>query len=200
MLFFAVILLSTLFTSAVLAAPKDDIVAQARSSLLAGRPLELCIAQALALASKSDIAPPDLAAELAESLMQGGIGVKMDGVALADNIVTDMVKALKDSGADDNTILRTIPPMVQGIRAAADRNKLDVMVVQKKIEDALGTSGGNLTAQLVQMAQAAYGEQHAETYTPATPGATPPPAPAPSAGGGVSGAYDSTASNSGSKH
>jgi hypothetical protein len=175
-------------------------VAQATKDFAAGQSLQDVMAHALSSAAGSDVAFDNLAAALAESLMQAGIKNGADGVVLAGQIASAMLYALNANGADTATTLRTISQMVEGIRAAADRNGLKEKedLVRSEIDKVLiaAASSGELGEQLVKVVDAAYAEKHAETYTaPPAPKVQPPPPPAPSPiAANVSNAFDPTAS------
>ena len=180
--FFAVILSCSLFATTANANAQADIVAQATKDFAVGQSLQDVMAHALASAAGSGVAFDNLAATLAESLMQAGIKNGADGVVLAGQIASAMLYALTASGADTATTLRTISQMVEGIRAAADRNGLNADAVRSQIDTALiaAASSSELGQQLVQVVDAAYTQK--------------PPTPPPSVASNVSNAFDPTAS------
>jgi hypothetical protein len=190
----AIALFSALLTNSAEAATIQDIAAQAKTAYTSGQALEAVVSEAFGAAAKSDILAYDLAPAVSETLVQATIDAKKDPIAVSGKLGCAMLGYLKESGADDATILRTVPPMVAGVRAACDRNGVDSSIVQNQIETQLKTCGGELVAQLLQMVAQAYTEPHAETYTQAAPAPTPPAAPAASSGTSVAGAFTPTAS------
>ncbi len=194
--FCAVILSCSLFATAANADAQADIVAQATKDYAAGQSLQDVISKALSSAAASDVAPDNLAAALAESLLQAGIKNGADGVALAGQIASTMLCALTAGGTDTVTTLRTISQMVEGIRAAADRNGLNADAVRSQIDTDLIASAcaGELGEQLAQVLDAVYKKKHAETYTaPPAPTVTPPSPPS-NVASNVTNTFDPTAS------
>jgi len=191
-LFFAVILSCALFATAANADTQGDIVAQATKDFAAGQSLQDVMAHALSSAAGSDVAPENLAAALAGSLMQAGITNGADGVVLAGQIISAMLSALAAGGADTDTKLRTLAQMVEGIRPVSDSNGLNADAVHSQIIAA--ASSGDLGEQYAQVVNDAW-TGRADTYTtlPAPKVQPPPPAPSPIAAN-VSNAFDPTAS------
>jgi hypothetical protein len=212
--FLAASLLSwALLTCAASAAPapaattQRDIIAGAKAAYALGQSLNAVIAQALKAASAAGVYVPDMVPGLAETLMQTGIDQKRDGVALSGQIASATYSALAAQDADNATILRTMSQTVEGIRAAADRNKLDTAAVLAQINSSLASVGGTLSTQPSQVVNQAYSQAHAETYTaPGTNGgaglnggATAPASPITTLGLSASGGgvFTNTASPSG---
>ncbi|MDR3568431.1 MAG: hypothetical protein P4L43_10425 [Syntrophobacteraceae bacterium] len=207
----ACVLSWSLFTCVASAAPapgptaQNDIIAAAKAAYVSGQSLDAVIAQALKSAAAAGVYVPDMAPALAETLMETGIAQKQDGAALACQISTAMYAALAARGSDNATIFRTMAQTVEGIRAAADRNKLDAVAMQASINACLASVGGDLSTQLAQVVNQAYSQTHAETYTaPGTNGGaglngggSPPSAPGANGIGASGGAFSLSASPSG---
>jgi hypothetical protein len=196
-LFLAAMLVSTLYLPAANAATQAEIVAQAQAAYTSGQNLNGVISQAINSALSSGISLPDIAPALAETLMQAGIQNGADGVALAGQVASAMLYALTAIGTDTATTLRTISEMVEGIRAASDRNGLNADAVRSQIDTVLiaAASSGELGVQLVRVVDAAYAQTHAETYTaPPGPRAQGPPSAPASVGANVANAFNPTAS------
>ncbi|MHC4676579.1 MAG: hypothetical protein ACYTBZ_29185 [Planctomycetota bacterium] len=211
---FTPILISAAWCGAAHAATQAEILDRAQRDYRAGQYLIEVISQAVHAALEGGIALEDLAAPLAETLMEAGLQLGQDGTSLTGSISANMFQACTNVGARDASLFRTVSQTTQGIRAAAAKAGLDANRVRVEIKFSLTMASSPEVAQkLARVIDAAYQKSPAETYTavaeaPAQPVAPAletytsppqtfgPPEPPSSVPTSVGEAFDNTASSS----
>jgi hypothetical protein len=189
------IVLLTLYLTAngAFAATLGEILNQARTKVLAGQGLPQVISQSVASAQESGIALDTLAAPIAETLLEAGIDKGGNGAVLAGDIAAGLFLAIRNAGANDPTLFRSVSQAIQGLRAGAARRGLDASQVragiQRSLEGAASTT--EMAQQIGRIVESTYQEAPEATYTPPAPS---PPAAPPSAPGAIGNAFDPTAS------
>ncbi len=193
-----------------------DIIIEAAQGLAAGQTVYEVLQRSLVLAEDNNITLLEISAPLSETLLDTGIRMGGNGVALAEEISSAMLSlicwqqlcVLKKAPTMAEA-LRCISQTVMGIRAACLRHGLDETQVQEVVQEALASSSGDMNAEiLVRVAANAYQDTPPSTYTPpgtllppgedtsGTEEPPPPPEPPSDVPGDLSDRWDTIASRS----
>jgi len=147
------------------AVTQGQTLALAKQNLTDGMPVDQIVGQALSGWSEGGLAPVDVIAPLAESLLENGIAAGKDGVRYAGAIVCAVLDWSIANNLPMADMARNVSQAVLGIRASLNRHgDLDPEKIKEEIKNCPA-----MDDVMRRVVDAAYDEVVAATYTPLAP-------------------------------